>query len=267
VYHRDAGYHEAGRAPVLSGQNNSVVEGRWTGDHDQSCGSPDTQRPLRSDFRQDTTGENGWEPYVDFHADELVYLCRNHLMTSMGEIAAYSVVWFSPDQVFSSVSEVCFDVNLTDLGNRQWWKVGVVSDSLFNSTYRTGYNGVVSVPGFMISDVGSADLDDSLEGPDRIIATWSGGASAGYPGALKIGNNNVGGEVDAGSDKATRHPVCLTDNLNGTVTFTVAGESATSASSFPSGPSRVVFYDHNYTPDKDGTPIGHTWHWDNIVVR
>ena len=38
------------------------------------------------------------------------------------------------------------------------------------------------------------------------------------------------------------------------------------------GPVRVVLYDHNYTPDKSiqetgVPPQGHTWHWDNIVVR
>jgi hypothetical protein len=38
------------------------------------------------------------------------------------------------------------------------------------------------------------------------------------------------------------------------------------AGSFPDEPWRVVFKDHNYTPDKDAIPIGHTWHWDNIVI-
>ena len=69
------------------------------------------------------------------------------------------------------------------------------------------------------------------------------------------------------NDKATRHPVSLVDNGNGTVTFTVAGVSTTQAGSFPQCPCRVVFYDHNYTPDKDGVPAGHSWHWDNIIIR
>jgi hypothetical protein len=265
VYHRGVGYQFAGEPAVLVGDNNIRASGSWTADHDTSCNGPDTQRPLRSDFTQDTTGANDWRPIVDFHTDELVYTCKNHLMTSMGDVAAYSIVWFAPDQVFSSVSSVCFDVNLTDLGNRQWWKVGVVSDSLYNSTYQTDYQNRVEVPGFVVSDVGSANLDGSLAGPDRLIATWSGGASAGYPGNLKIGNNQVAGQFVAGSDKATRYPVCLRDNGNGTVTFDVNGRSATSSGSFPAGPKRVVFYDHNYTPDKDGTPIGHSWHWDNII--
>jgi hypothetical protein len=60
--------------------------------------------------------------------------------------------------------------------------------------------------------------------------------------------------------------VSLVDNGNGTVTFTVAGSSCTTAGAFPDGPAHVVFYDNNYNPDKDGPVIGHTWHWDSIVV-
>jgi hypothetical protein len=186
----------------------------------------------------------------------------------MGAASGYSVVWFSPKAVFDSVSQVSFDVNLTDLLARKWWKVAVVSDTLFNSSYGAGWNGAVKVPGFMFADVGSSDLDGNLAGSDRLVATWSGGASAGYPGCLKIGNTKTGTCVNpTPRDKATRHPVSFTDNHNGTVTFTVAGVSATGTGSFPACPCRVVFYDHNYTPDKDGTPVGHTWHWDNIIVR
>ena len=266
VYHRGVGYHEAG-TPVPSGiDNNASAAGVWTGDHDLACGPPDTQRVLRSDFRQDTSGANGWKPWIDFHTEDLVYACRDHIMSSMGDIAAYSVLWFSPDMVFADVGAVSFDVNLTDLGDRKWWKVGVVSDALFNSSYTAGYAGL-RVPGFLVSDVGSADLRGGLAGSDRLLATWSGGASAGYPGAMKIGETRVNCSFNAGSDKMTRFPVSLVDNNNGTVTFTVAGSSCTTAGAFPGCPCRVVFYDHNYTPDKDGIPIGHTWHWDNIIVR
>ena len=51
----------------------------------------------------------------------------------------------------------------------------------------------------------------------------------------------------------------------------VATESFTVNGSFPSGPVKVVFQDHNYTPTKSdngvGTPVGFTWHWDNLIVR
>ena len=49
-------------------------------------------------------------------------------MDSVGDTSGYSIGWFSPNQMFASVTEVDFDVNLTDLGDRKWWKVGVVSE-------------------------------------------------------------------------------------------------------------------------------------------
>ena len=181
-------------------------------------------------------------------------------MTAMGDVDGYSIVAFSPKQTFDDVSSVEFDVNLTDLGNRQWWKVGVLSTS--------------NCPALdircMYSDVDAADLPTNLATPGRLIASWAGGLSGGYPGGMKIGNTSTSGGFDAGSDKMTRHPVSLVDNGNGSVTFTVAGVSRTVAGSFPQCPCRVVFYDHNYTPNKNefgpGVQDGYTWHWDNIII-
>ena len=89
---------------------------------------------------------------------------------------------------------------------------------------------------------------------------------------MKIGNTSTNRSFSNGDDRATRFPVSLVDNGNGTVTFNVADQSATVSGSFPACPCRVVVYDNNYTPDKsaaDGWPFsgGHTWHWDNLVVR
>jgi hypothetical protein len=59
----------------------------------------------------------------------------------------------------------------------------------------------------------------------------------------------------------------LKDNPNNTLTFTVAGQSATINGTFPTCPCRVILTGHAYRPDKDGIPVGHTWHWDNIIVK
>ncbi|MCB0965211.1 MAG: hypothetical protein KDB37_00120 [Ilumatobacter sp.] len=221
--------------------------GTWTGDHDTACGSPDTQRTL------------SWRPsdsQVTRQANAF-YLCRDHLMTAMGEVDGFSIVTFAPKPTFDAVSRVCVDVNLTNLGARQWWKMGVVSAGLYNSTYR-------GVPGYVLSDVTASDVPDII-GNDRVIASW-GGAGA-HVALLRIGHD-VGPQANpTPTDKATRHQACLVDNQNGTITFTVAGTSMTSPGSFPTGPKRVVFYDQNYTPDKDGPVLGHTWHWDNVLVE
>ena len=183
-------------------------------------------------------------------------------MTSVGDTSGYSVAWFSPKQTFASVRQVCWDVNLTNLGNRQWWKVAVVS---------------TSGPDIM-SEVAASELS-GIEGSDRAVASWGG--VGGAQGKLRIGEDRMDYfDMLADNDKATRYPSCFTDNLDGTMTFTMTGpkdggavatESFTVNGSFPSGPVKVVFQDHNYTPTKSdngvGTPVGFTWHWDNLIVR
>jgi hypothetical protein len=257
VYHRNLGFYEVGVPGGRWGDGNAGHGGAWTGDHDLNCGNPTTQRSFNS------TRDN---PEVA----DLSYVCVDHVMTAMGDVDAYSVVWFAPNQVFPAVSSVSFNVNLTDLGPRKWWKVGVVSETTYNSRVRGGLClGDCTVPGFLASDVGASDLPGDLAGGGRFYASWSGQGSAGYPGGLmKIGNTNTSvGSNPTPNDKMMRHPVTLTDNKNGTITFDVAGVSVTRAGSFPACPCRVVFLDQNYTPDKDGIPQGYTWHWDNIVVR
>lgn len=264
VWHRNIGSQELGSAPVVHGDNNAAHGGSWSADHDLNCGSPATQRSLESVKIQDTDGSNGWQPIIDFNLDQVVYTCVDHVMSSMGDVDGYSVLAFSPKQVFDDVNEVSFDVNLTDLGTRQWWKVGVLS--------------VADCPALdercMYSDVGASNLPGDLKTAGRLIATWSGGASAGHPGNLMIGNqsdpNGGSGTFNAGTDKMTRYPVTFSDDGSGTVTFRVAETAVrTIVGSFPECPCRVVFYDHNYTPTKSetGFPIGFTWHWDNIVVE
>ena len=249
-------YHVFHRNPDVHGFY-GFSGGSWTGDHAitaTGCAGPTTTRNLSfdSDDLQPARIANS------------VYWCPNgtgHMMTSMGDVDGYSIVAFSPKTLFGSVESVSFEVNLTDLGNRQWWKVGVLSQS--------------DCPALdircMYSDVGAADIPSSLATSGRLIASWSGGLSGGLGGGMKIGNSETPGAFSSGGDRGTRFPVSLTDNGNGTVTFRVASESHSVPGSFPECPCRVVSYDHNYTPDKspgEGNPFtGYTWHWDSIEIR
>lgn len=261
VYHRNAGWQIIGQPIHSTGWANAFHGGSWTGDHNLDCGPPSTQRPLRSDK---LSGAN-----FDFHLRELVYLCRDHVMTSMGDVDGYSVIWFSPKQTFDSVGEVRFNVNLTDLGPRKWIKVGVVSEATYNSLGKGGVYDENNAPGHVRSEVSASGLSSSMQDAGALYAAWSGGASAGYPGGMKIGSGRARFSVNpTPRNKKLRHQVSLKDNGNGTVTFTVANAHVTDYASFPKCPCRVVFYDHNYTPEKseNGPPIGFTWHWDNIRV-
>lgn len=223
-----------------------VEQEYWTGDHDLACGDPGTTRIIDRDNPEDS-----------------FYLCRDHLMTAVGDTSGYSVAWFKPAVTFDEVSEVCWSINLTNLGSRQWWKVAVLS---------------IDAPDIM-SEVGASNLS-GIVGPDRAVASWGG--IGGWKGKLRIGEERwEAWFFDAGSDKATRYPACFRDNNDGTLTFEMTGprdggdaivlESFTVPGEFPQGPKKVVFQDHNYTPTKSdngvGYPIGFTWHWDDISIR
>lgn len=224
-----------------------AATGTVSADHDMTCGDPSTQRTV-----------SGANPASSF------YVCRDHLMTAVGDWSGYSVAWFTPDQTFSTERSVSWDVNVTDLKARQWWEVTIVPAG-FNS-------GVPSCP-------------------QCSATTWLPTGLPNYPAqSVVIGNGPFGGSFKVLSDrddigplawrgicgqfavdstacasKTIRRTFSITDNDDGTLTLSAFNRVWTFAGSFPDE-FNVVFKDHNYTPDKDGRPVGYTWHWDNIAI-
>ena len=109
-----------------------VSQLEWPGDHpvtgpDDECGSPFEKRVVHRGERSE--GFN----------DEWIYRCvpfgdvaKAHVMTSIGDTSGYSIGAFSPDQVFTGVGEVRWDVNQTDLGARQWTEVAIIPADVFD---------------------------------------------------------------------------------------------------------------------------------------
>jgi hypothetical protein len=221
-----------------------VADTSWSGDHDLSCGDPSTQRTIRRD-----------------RPSESFYLCRDHLMTSVGDTSGYSIAWFAPKETFhgGSHTKVSFDVNVTDLGARQWWEVSIVP---VGSPYLATIDWVAETANIATYDDRSVVVGTGPYGNDGNIVTEGDRRDP-------LGHGHVcgGGAADPEGceSKAIRRPFSITDNRNGTISFDFLGERYTYAGEFPSD-FKVYFKDHNYTPDKDGTPVGHTWHWDNISV-
>ncbi|MEM7581967.1 MAG: hypothetical protein AAF560_01185 [Acidobacteriota bacterium] len=93
----------------------------FPGDHDLECNGPNPnvdpipQHPIRT--RQDSDGTD---------RDESFFLCKNHMMTALGEVEAYSLSGFWPKQEFDFAGggTLEFEVNI-NLGhdNRSWWEV------------------------------------------------------------------------------------------------------------------------------------------------
>lgn len=229
IYHRD---------------ENLVAETSWQGDHDQSCGAPTTSRTIRRD-----------DPDASF------YVCRDHLMTAVGDTAGYSTAFFTPTKSFADISSVSWSVNVTDLGGRQWWEVAVLAaddpDLVAIDWLSPDPSGLPSYP---------ADAVVMGNGPFGGDLRLTAGGETINPTGFRSMCGSSGLDPEGCASKMVRRPFTLTDNGNGTVSLEMFGETYTVAGSFPDGDLKVVFKDHNYTPDKDGVPIGHTWHWDDIAI-
>lgn len=227
------------------------ASGTVQADHDLACGGPDTQRTVRAS-----------------NPAESFYVCKDHMMTAIGDWTGYSTGWFEPPRTFTSERSVSWDVNMTDLLGRQWWEVMIVPAS-FNS-------GVASCPHCAAIDWLSPDPSGLPEYPFGAVVVGNGPAGKDVNISFN-GKRYTGWQKTCGqtwdwfspaecASKMLRFPFSITDNGNGTITVDYGGKfTETFAGSFPAE-YRVVFKDHNYTPNKDGTPFGHTWHWDNIRV-
>lgn len=254
-----------------------VTSTSWFGDHaptgpNDSCGPPEQVRLIeRSD-------PSGW-----------IYRCRPggdvaaaHLMTAIGDTSGYSIGSFTPYETFEGIREVRWDVNMTDLGYRQFTEVKVIPEATFDTQ---------QLP---------CAIDFPCDTPSH-GALGSVGTST-FNGELHIHNGSQlsSQQYDTPADPAlneirTRRTHFFRDNGDGTLTFGVerpdgSFQTHTANGSFPAGPVRVVFADHNYTPEKSvdegqvnrticreagkfepssslSPPcLRYTWHWDDIEI-
>ena len=228
-------------------------DGSWQGDHDMSCGPPDTQRTV-------SASEDGTDP-------EAFWTCApagpesGHVMTSMGNVDGYSIVAFSPARRFADASQVCWKVNLTDFGARSWTEVLILPEEAFQA------NG---------GSMAYVDPDfETVAGPPAAFAFPDGAVAFDFfSHAIQIWTGREPGvwdqfETFTTDDHAYRYEHCLVDNGDGTITATQERDGGdrvvTVPGSFPDD-ARVLFKSHAYTPGKDGTAPSATWHWDDIRI-
>jgi hypothetical protein len=253
VYHRNIGQQTLGQAATIW-NDEADHGGSWTADHDLACGAPETQRPLSSSR-------------TDFRVDELVYLCRDHVMTTMGDVDGYSIVSFSPDQTFTAATtdRVSWDVNVTDLGGRQWWEVVIVP---LSEPHLATIDWMASVAQIASYGPGTIAVANGPTGGNLAVTTQ--GVTRNPYGWHGICTSVWGSDLEGCAAKHIRRPFTVVDNRDGTISVTFLDQTWTYPGSFPDE-FRVYFKDHNYTPDKDdkcpgGVCPGYTWHWDNIAV-
>jgi hypothetical protein len=222
----------------------------WPGDHNMNCEGPLTTRIVSAANEAD-----------------LFWWCapgddptKGHIMTSMGDVDGYTILSFSPNQSFTNINMVCWDVNLTYEGGRKWTQVGVIPRAAFEASgSRLDY----------ISPL-TQDVDQTAERLPTgsfMYQNWDGKFRI-YQGQTEVLFDWVQFFT---SDKAKRYKHCITDNNNGTVTVSREQDDGTHTrtvnGSLPND-AIVIFQDDNYTPDKDGEAFpNYTWHWDNILIE
>lgn len=232
-------------------------------DHDMSCAGPNPAlSPLPQHAVTTSHLSNGKNP------DESFYICKNHMMSSMGEVEGYSVSAFWPKQEFdfSNGGQLEFDVNLNDNHPRSWWEVVIMPREQLR--------------------VGAAHewlpIDETYP-EDRIIfdfidnkRTIQVGTGAIEPEGIIAGSSdwtNWAGlhpNDPANSDRRIRRTMRMKleseriiwsiQRANGTFddyTVNVPG-------GLPFTRGLVVFKTHAYTPIKEGNRNVYTFHWDNI---
>jgi hypothetical protein len=205
---------------------------------------------------------------------ELVWWCspgatgKGHIMSSFNT-AGYGQVDFSPKRVFTDVRRVCWDQNLTNLGNRKWTQVIVVSEQEFQShKLPDGRPRLDYIAPWLEHGPGSAGI--FLDGDTFLYEQIQG-----RPHVFTATGDDAHWRGFTTSDKAARFTHCIRDRGDGTVRITQERgpdtiETAILRGSFPDGRARVIFQDDNYNPQKaesrPSVTAPFTWHWDNIII-
>lgn len=232
-------------------------------DHDQMCAGPNPDiNPLPQHDVVTAHDSAGTHPDASF------FICKDHMMSSMGDVSGYSVSSFWPKQEFdfSAGGVLEFDVNINAEHPRSWWEVVIMPRNELK--------------------VGAAHewLPISETYPkDRIVFDYANSQRYVQIGAGAIDPEGI--LVEAGDDFpwVTEHPDDAANadrRIRRTMRMTFSqnqviwaiqkadGSFDEQTTNVPGGlpftRGLVVFKTHAYTPQKDGNMNTYTFHWDNI---
>lgn len=234
----------------------------YPADHGMDCAGPSPSvSPVPQHSVSTSHRTSGRAP------DESFFICKDHLMSSMGDVEGYSVTAFWPRQEFdfSDHGVLEFDVNLTAAA-RSWWEVVIVPrDQLTVGAARSWL-----------------PIDETYP-RDRILLDFFGGKRRLEVGTGAIDPEGwVAGASDWGSwgDRHPGDPAVSDRRIRRTMRLHLDGDALIWAIETESGgldsltldlPSPlafsrglVLFKTHAYTPRKDGNHGRYTFHWDNI---
>jgi hypothetical protein len=242
---------------------------RFPADHDENCAGPNPEvSPLPQHQVVTSHTSNSVDP------DDSFFICKNHMMSSMGEVGPYSIGAFWPRQEFDFADggTLEWEVNV-NLGheNRSWWEVMIVpadqlkvaagpTDSAIDETYpedrivldfrrltrriKVG-TGEIAPNGWLANEREFLQYD---------WAYWN----EKHPEDPAVTDRRVRRtmRVHLDGDQVT-WGIELDDGSFDEWTVDVPG-------GLPFDRGLVVFKTHAYTPSKNDNTDTFTFHWDNI---
>jgi len=231
-------------------------------DHGADCAGPSP--PIAAQHLVTTThATSGAVP------DESFFVCKNHMMSSMGEVDGYSVTSFWPRQEFDFAGGgvLEFDVNINAGHPRSWWEVLIAPRHLMK--------------------IGAAQdwlpIDETYPS-ERIVLTFSAQSKR----EIQVGTGAVapaGWIVDASdwrrwADVDSTDPALADRRIRRRMRVELLPEeiiwsvekqdgtfdsySAPVPGGLPFTRGLVLFKTHAYTPEKDDNFDLYTYHWDNL---
>lgn len=232
--------------------------GSFPADHGADCSPPPNQHTV-------TTGHRS----TSRDPDKSFFVCKNHMMSSMGHVEGYSVSAFWPRQEFdfSDGGTLEWEVNINDGHFRSWQEVMIVP--------RDGVHLAPAQDFFPIDETYPARR--LLFQIDPQTRRWMHAGNVEPPAApLAEAEQDqwrfpfVHGGDPALDDRKVRRTNRVTIRGN-TVTWgletadgTFDNITMTVPGGLPFTRGVVLFKTHAYTPEKDDNLNVYTYHWDNI---
>lgn len=238
----------------------------YPADHNEQCAGPNPDiSPLPQHQVTTSHFSNGSNP------DKSFFICKNHMMSSMGNVSDYSVTSFWPKQEFdfSHSGYLEFDVNINDDHPRSWFEILITPRSELK---------VAAAPEFLPIDeaypkdrialryfynqsrvvqIGTGAIDPLgilVEKKDSSADTWP----AKYPNDPALNDRRIRRTMRI--SLVNNELIWSIEKQDGSFDDLVVDVPG----GFPFTRGLVVFKTHAYTPDKDGNTNTYTFHWDNI---
>lgn len=244
-------------------------------DHDENCAGPDPAvQPLPQHdvvTRNNTNGDD---------IDDSYFICKNHMMSAMGEVEFYSLNAFWPKQEFdfSDGGLLEFEVNINEGHvDRSWWEVMIIPRDQLRLTPGSPIQDEAAIEEMYPDDhivldfrrlarrvrIGTGQwtqpsdwLVNEREFGQYDFRWWNG--SDGYPNDPAITDRRIRRtmRMEFENDQV-KWGIELEDGSFDTWVIDVPG-------GLPMDRGLVVFKHHAYTPHKDDNYDTYTFHWDNI---